>query len=123
MARVRRLRAAPARDRDRTGNVVMPDVEHCGGLLELTRIAAVAKREGVSVAPHNPGGPVSTAASVQVCVVLENFRLLEFQWGESPWRQNVVSPPERFETGRSPCRGGPGLGIQLNDAVARARLM
>ena len=35
----------------------MPDVKHCGGLLEMTRIAAVAADEGVMVAPHNPSGP------------------------------------------------------------------
>ena len=40
--------------RNRTVDVIMPDVKHCGGLLELTRIAAVAETDGVTVAPHNP---------------------------------------------------------------------
>jgi galactonate dehydratase len=104
-------------------NVVMPDVKHCGGLLELTRIAAVAERDGVAVAPHNPSGPVSTAASVQVCAVLKNFRLLEFQWGEAPWRHEVIAPTERFENGFIQVPDRPGLGIALNDAVVRAHLM
>jgi galactonate dehydratase len=43
-------------------DVIMPDVKHCGGLLELTHIAAEAASEGLMVAPHNPSGPVSTAA-------------------------------------------------------------
>jgi galactonate dehydratase len=103
-----------------TVDVIMPDVKHCGGLLELTRIAAAAQRDGVTVAPHNPSGPVSTAASAQMCAVLDNFRLLEFQWGEAPWRSDVVTPPERFENGTLQVSDRPGLGIELNDAVVRA---
>jgi galactonate dehydratase len=109
--------------RNRAVNVIMPDVKHCGGLLELTRIATVAEQDGVAVAPHNPSGPVSTAASVQVCAVLKNFRLLEFQWGESEWRHDVVTPSERFENGSIQVPDRPGLGIELDDRIVRAHLM
>ena len=109
--------------RDQTVNVVMPDVKHCGGLLELTRIAAVAEHDGVTVAPHNPSGPVSTAASVQVGAVLKNFRLLELQWGEAAWRHDVVTPPEQFESGSIRVPERPGIGIELNERVVRAHLM
>ena len=109
--------------RNRTVNVIMPDVKHCGGLLELTHIAAAAEQDGVEVAPHNPSGPVSTAANVQVCAVLGNFRLLEFQWGEVAWRGDVVSPREQFVNGtlRIPARAG--FGIDLDDRVVQAHLM
>jgi galactonate dehydratase len=106
--------------RNRTVDVIMPDVKHCDGLLELTRIAAVAETDEVTVAPHNPSGPVSTAASVQVCAVLKNFRLLEFQWGEVDWRPDVLKPPERFENGTIHVPDRPGLGIELNEEVVRA---
>ena len=106
--------------RNRTVDVIMPDVKHCGGLLELTRIAAVAETDGVTVAPHNPSGPVSTAASIQVCAVLKNFRLLEFQWGEVEWRRDVLSPPERFEKGAIRVPDSPGFGVELNDKIVRA---
>jgi galactonate dehydratase len=109
--------------RNQTVHVIMPDVKHCGGLLELTRIAAAAESEDVSVAPHNPSGPVSTAASVQVCAVLKNFRLLEFQWGEVTWRSDLVDPPERFENGTIRVQNRPGFGIELNEDVVRAHLM
>ena len=104
-------------------DVIMPDVKHCGGLLELTRIAAVADTDGVTVAPHNPSGPVSTAASIQVCAVLRNFRLLEFQWGEVEWRHDVLNPPERFENGAIRVPERPGFGIELNEKVVRAHLV
>jgi galactonate dehydratase len=75
------------------------------------------------VAPHNPSGPVSTAASVQVGAVLSNFRLLEFQWGEVPWRHDVITPAERFDNGSIQVPDRPGRGMELNDAVVRAHLM
>lgn len=107
---------------DRTVDVIMPDVKHCGGLLELTRIAAAAEQNGVQVAPHNPSGPVSTAAAVQVGAVLNNFRLLEFQWGEVDWRGSVVAPAERFIDGTLHVPDRPGFGIELDDRVVRAHL-
>jgi galactonate dehydratase len=109
--------------RGRAVNVIMPDVKHCGGLLELTHIAAMADADGVSVAPHNPSGPVSTAASIQVCAVIKNFRLLEFQWGEVDWRGEVLNPPELFAHGAIGVPDRPGFGIELNDRVVRTHLM
>jgi galactonate dehydratase len=109
--------------RGRAVNVIMPDVKHCGGLLELTRIAAMADADGVSVAPHNPSGPVSTAASIQVCAVIKNFRLLEFQWGEVDWRRDVLNPPELFAHGAIGVPDRAGFGIELNDKVVRAHLI
>ncbi len=105
--------------RGRSVDVIMPDVKHCGGLLELTHIAAAALQEGVDVAPHNPSGPVSTAASAQICAVLENFKMLELQWGEVAWRGEVVDPPERFERGQLRVGARPGFGVELNDRVIR----
>jgi galactonate dehydratase len=101
-------------------NVIMPDVKHCGGLLEMTRIAAMAHAHGVAVAPHNPSGPVSTAANVQIGAGMVNFRLLELQWGETAWRSELIVPEERFERGtiRAPVRAG--FGIRLNDALAKS---
>ena len=104
--------------RTKAVDVIMPDVKHCGGLLELVRIAAAAEANGVAVAPHNPSGPVSTAASVQVCAVLKNFNLLEYQWGEAGWRGELLRPPERFENGAIHVPDRPGLGIELDDKVA-----
>lgn len=109
--------------RSRAVDVIMPDVKHCGGLLELTRIAAAADVDGVAVAPHNPSGPVSTAASVQVCAVIKNFRVLEYQWGEASWRHDILEPPERFVQGAISVPEGPGFGIELNERIVRAHLM
>lgn len=102
-------------------DTIMPDVKHCGGLLELTRIAAMAADAGVMVAPHNPSGPVSTAASMQVCAGMKNVNYLELQYGEVGWRSDVVAPAERFVNGTIEISDRPGLGVSLNDDVIRSR--
>ncbi len=104
----------------RAVDVVMPDVKHCGGLAEARRIAAVADLYGVAVSPHNPSGPVATAASVQLCAPMSNFDILEYQWGEVGWRGDLIEPPERFRNGEIQVSNAAGFGIELNDAVARA---
>jgi galactonate dehydratase len=106
--------------RQQAVHVIMPDVKHCGGLLELTRIAAMAEADHVSVAPHNPSGPIATAASVQVCAGMKNFRILELQWGEVDWRSELVEPAERFVNGAISVADRPGLGVRLNEKLARA---
>lgn len=101
-------------------DVIMPDVKHCGGLLELVRIAEMAHAKRVAVAPHNPSGPVSTAASIAVSAAIGNFKLLELQWGEVDWRPDTLVPREVFVDGSIGVPRTPGLGIELNEAVVAA---
>jgi galactonate dehydratase len=105
--------------RNHAVNVIMPDVKHCGGLAEGRKIAAMAELEGLTVAPHNPSGPVATAAGIQWCANLPNFMILEHQWNEAQWRGDLVNPPERFQTGRIVVPKTPGFGIELNDAIVK----
>jgi len=99
-------------------NVIMPDVKHCGGLQECRNIAALAQAVGgITVSPHNPSGPLSTAASVQVCAGMPNFSILEFAYGEVSWRADLLNPIEEFRNGYLPVPSGPGLGYTLNSAV------
>ena len=107
--------------RRRAVDTIMPDVKHCGGLLELTRIAAMAAAEGVMVAPHNPSGPVSTAASVHACAGMKNVNYLELQYGEAIWRPDVLDPPERFVDGFIQVPDRPGFGVRLREDVIRDR--
>jgi galactonate dehydratase len=109
--------------RHRAVDTIMPDVKHCGGLLELTRIAAMAAEEGVMVAPHNPSGPVSTAASVQVCAGMKNVNYLELQYGEVDWRADALVPAERFIDGTIQVSDRPGFGMDLNEDLIRSRAL
>ncbi len=105
--------------RRRAVEVIMPDVKHCGGIRELANIAAMARAEGVKVAPHNPSGPVATAASAHLCSTLANFEILELQWGEVAWRGELLSPPEQFVAGELAVTDRPGMGHRLNERLAQ----
>ncbi len=101
-------------------DVIMPDVKHCGGIQEMRKIAAVAEVDAVQISPHNPSGPVGTAASVQLCAALSNFVILEYAWGEVPWRREILSPPEDFANGRIHVPDGPGFGVELDEKAVKA---
>ncbi|MFP3897537.1 MAG: mandelate racemase/muconate lactonizing enzyme family protein, partial [Anaerolineales bacterium] len=95
-------------------DVIMPDVKHDGGLLEMKRIAGAARMRRLLVAPHSPSGPVSTAATGQLVSTLTNFLILEYAWGEADWRANLLDPPERIEEGYLVLSDEPGLGHRLD---------
>lgn len=100
-------------------DILMPDVKYCGGMLELKKISAMAEAAGLTSAPHGPASPVGNMAAAHVCVGLPNFLILEFSHGEVPWRAELVDPPEALEKGYLTVPDRPGLGYELNEAVAR----
>jgi L-alanine-DL-glutamate epimerase-like enolase superfamily enzyme len=110
-------------------DTIMPDVKHCGGLRELTRIAALAAEEGVMVAPHNTSGRVSTAASVQVCAGMKNVSYLELQYGEVGWRPDALAPPGAIrgrngaDPGTTRFRSGPQRGRPTRSVTAVVSLI
>lgn len=103
-----------------------PDVIHVGGLFEARFIGAMAEACGISVAPHNPNGPVATAAAIHLAATLPNLSLLEMPGDDylwfARWRDALLqdATPLRVSQGHVPTPDRPGLGIELNDAeVAR----
>jgi galactonate dehydratase len=100
-------------------DVVMPDPKYCGGLLELKKIAAMAEGAGLLASPHGPASPVGTLAAAHVCATLPNFLILEFSYGEVPWRAELIEPAEQIVGGGLPLSGRPGFGISLNERTAR----
>ncbi|WP_327436573.1 MULTISPECIES: mandelate racemase/muconate lactonizing enzyme family protein [unclassified Streptomyces] len=106
--------------RERALDIIMPDIKHCGGLLEARRIADLAHQHHVQVSPHNPSGPVSTAISAHLCAGLPNLTKLEYAWGEVPWRAELLASHEQFEEGTLVLPKGSGFGIELDDAAVNA---
>ena len=92
---------------------ILPDVKYVGGILELKKIAAMAEAAGILVTPHNPSGPVATAASIQCMATVPNFAILEYAWGEVEWRSELIDPPEQIIDGFMEVSQRPGLGIKL----------
>ena len=101
--------------RARAVDVIMPDVIHCGGILEAIHIARNAATHDVAISPHNAVGPVATAVSAQVCFQAPNVESLELQWGECDFREELVVPPETFVDGELVRSDNAGLGIELNE--------
>jgi len=105
----------------RAVDIVMPDVKYCGGVLELKKIAALAEGADLLVAPHGPASPVGNVVAAHVSATLPNFHILEFSYGEVPWRAEVIDPPENvLKGGFLALTGRPGYGIELNEKVLAA---
>jgi galactonate dehydratase len=101
--------------------VIMPDVKYCGGVLELKKIAAMAEGAGLLVAPHGPASPVGNMVAAHVCATMSNFHILEFSYGEVPWRSELIEPAEKvLPGGYLSFNGRPGYGIELNEKTIAA---
>jgi len=98
--------------------IVQPDVSHCGGISEARRIAAMAETYLMSVACHNPQGPISTAASLHVAFATPNYLIQEVVRNDVPWRNDVIMPPLDVSRGVTRVPSGPGLGIEINEQEA-----
>ena len=101
----------------RACSVIQPDITHCGGLTEARRIAALAEAYRVSMAPHNPQGPVSTAASIEFGFATPSYIICEAVHRDVPWRKDVVR--EGFEVDKNGRlvrpNTRPGLGIEIDE--------
>jgi galactonate dehydratase len=97
--------------------VIQPDLCHCGGIWEARKIAAMAEAYYVSVAPHNPLGPIATAACIHFALATPNFLIQEAIRSDVPWRDEVVAPP-RITDGYALPPAGPGWGAIVDEAVA-----
>ncbi len=100
--------------------IVQPNLGRVGGILEAKKIAALAETHYAQVAPHLYCGPVVGAANAQLATCIPNFLLLE---GILDWRgfhAELLRRPIRFEDGHVLVGDEPGLGIELDEDVARA---
>ncbi len=65
-------------------DIVQPDICVVGGITEMKRIAAIAEAHFVSIAPHNPMGPLASAVNLHFCAAQTNFRFLEYRLPQGP---------------------------------------
>jgi len=101
-------------------DVVQPDLGHIGGIAETRKLAATAETHYVQVAPHNVGGPVLTAASLQVGFSTTNFKILEHfnDFADAEIKSVVTGAPQVVD-GYFEINHAPGLGVGFDaDAAA-----
>ncbi|MBS7610117.1 hypothetical protein KEJ19_06085 [Candidatus Bathyarchaeota archaeon] len=99
----------------RAADIIQPDICCAGGILECRKIAAMAEAYYVSVAPHNPMGPVATAVNVHLAACTHNFLILEYIPDEFPPRSEVLKKPIKLEKGYLRIPEEPGFGIELRE--------
>lgn len=103
---------------DRKGcDVVQLDITHCGGLTEARKIAALAEAHRLALAPHNPQGPVSTAASLEFGFSQPSYMICETVTNDVPWRDDIVKEGYITEKDGQIVRPNekPGLGIEIDE--------
>lgn len=97
---------------------IRPDVCTVGGLTAAKKIAALAEAHYVSLVPHNPLGPVSTAACLQLDACIPNLLIQEHpSFNVDGTEDGLLKTPIQFDQGYIMIPDGPGLGIELADDI------
>jgi galactonate dehydratase len=102
----------------RACHIIQPDLSHCGGLWEARKIAAMAETYSMAVAPHNPNGPIATAAVVHFALATPNWLIQEAIANDVPWRNEVITNPIEVVNGYISPPTRPGLGIDVDEQAA-----
>lgn len=104
----------------RAADIIMPDFQKTGGLLEARKISDMAHTYYVPVAPHAVTSPIGMMATAHVCAAIPNFLVQEWHWIDSPdlWR-NWVKEGDIIQKGYIAMPERAGIGVEMNDDAAR----
>jgi galactonate dehydratase len=104
-------------------DVIMPDLQKCGGLGEGQRIANLANTYNVPFAPHMVASYLGAMSSAHVCAAVPNFLILEWQiyFHTQEMYEDIVSydGPMLTDDGHIPLRDVPGIGVEINEEGMR----
>jgi galactonate dehydratase len=89
-----------------------------GGISEAKKIAGWAEAHYIDVVPHNPLGPVSTAAGVQLAMAIPNFAVQELPWLPGTMLPDVYTTHLPFSEGCFLPPEAPGIGVEFNREAA-----
>ena len=104
----------------RSVDIIMPDFQKCGGLLEARKISDMAHAYYIPVAPHSVCSPIGVMATAHVCAAIPNFLVEEWHWIDSlPLWRNWVKEGEIIEKGYITMPERAGIGVEMNDDGAR----
>ena len=99
--------------------ILQPDVNYAGGITELKIIAGMAEAYYYPIAPHNPNGPCSLAASYQIAASIPNFLIQERGDRE---HELLAKPLAPVVGGYRPIPTDPGLGITIDEDKLTAQV-
>jgi len=99
-------------------DVAQPDVCHAGGVTELRKISALCDTYGVTMAPHNPLGPIATMVNVHLGLTTPNFLIQEVMRSDVSWRSEVFSGVPDIKDGHIYPPTAPGIGVEMDEKEA-----
>jgi galactonate dehydratase len=102
----------------RAATILQPDLCHAGGITEVRLIAGMAEAYYAAIAPHNPLGPISLAAGLQLAACIPNFLCQE----QVTLGEGYLKRPFTLRDGYLDLPTGPGLGIELDDDFVAEKL-
>jgi galactonate dehydratase len=102
----------------RAATILQPDLCHAGGITEVRLIAGMAEAYYATIAPHNPLGPISLAAGIQLAAAIPNFLCQE----QVNLGDGYLKAPFVVKDGFVDVPTGPGLGIELDDAAVAKKI-
>ncbi len=101
-------------------NFARIDVSNVGGLSEARKVAGWCEARYIDIMPHNPLGPVTTAASVHLGIATSNFAQLEFQHRlQDTYARDLFPKLMELDGTVFPLPDGPGLGVEFNEEAAK----
>lgn len=100
-------------------DIITPDIQKAGGLLESKKIADMANVANKMFAPHMIGGPLALMASCHLAVSIPNFLACEFHAHDVPFFHNLVKggTSDWFKPGWIKPLNKPGFGVELDEKV------
>lgn len=104
---------------NRSADIIQPDVCHMGGILPLVEVGAMANVNYVTVAPHNPNGPIATAASLSALITMPNALTLEFWLDAETVRHDLIDEYFTLRRGYIYPSKKPGIGIEVNEKALK----
>ncbi len=99
-------------------NLARIDVCNVGGLTEAMKVAGWCEAHYIDVMPHNPLGPISTAANLHFAAAVPNYAWLEERTSDLVFSEEMFPVQPKIEGVRYPVPDGPGLGVEFNEAAA-----
>jgi 2-dehydro-3-deoxyphosphogalactonate aldolase len=92
-----------------------PDLGSCGGFTAAKAIASMAEAHYVLMAPHVWGGPVITAAAMQLDAAIPNFLIQESIYKSGAFFDAIVKEPIKWQDGDLILDDRPGIGVELDE--------
>jgi galactonate dehydratase len=104
-------------------DIIMPDVQKCGGLMEARKIADFAQTYYIPIAPHSQASPIGAMATAHAMACCPNFLVVEWHWGHPAQRtarwKEFVQEGDIIEKGYITVPDRPGIGVTMNEEALR----